>query len=448
MYKVYIYSSLIMAYILFMFTGNEKIHLLVGILANLALIVSLSQARGLYLYSGIIFYLLGIILFVTKVQVHYFYSFDSMMGILALFIVLPFLNGVILIDQYDQHLNKLLQYKVNNMGDLFKRGSIVAHILGLFLNIATVPILLSSLKNSLEALPKKAVKPYLGRVILRAYAFCLMWSPMEIMIIQILQITDLTYITMAPLLLGLVAIFFLIHLGIGYRTYKGYELAATTEEVEITHSMKKIKELAFLLVLLVATVTLLDVWIQKGYLFSLVLTIIPISFLWAIKSKSISRYRKAVIPLWSQHVQGLANFFFMFISAGFFVNMISNTDLPSRIEPYVLPLTGYSALFFFFIFIFFFISSMIGFHPLVSMVILAELLKPILVDIHAIPLALVLIVATVSTVTYSPFHASTSILSNELRINPYQIVTWNFGYYLIMLVLTVLVSIALQHILI
>src|SRR5690625_2930674 len=300
MFRVYVYSSLIVCYLLSTFIQSDILPYLVGILANITILVSIFYARGLYLYSGLIFYMIGVILYFTTENITFLLQFDSMIGILALFIVLPFLNSLIIVGRYDKHLSSLLRYKVDDVGDLYKRSSIVSHILGLFLNIATVPILIQSLRNSLKNFPTKLTDPFYAKSILRSYSFCLMWSPMEVMIIQTLQITDKSYLIVFPFLLSLVGLFLFFDTTLGKKHFQDMQLQAVEENTSFQTSFRKIIDLFILLFILVGSVSILDRFIAQGYLFSLVLLMIPISFIWSRKIGKLHQYWTYTMPHWQK----------------------------------------------------------------------------------------------------------------------------------------------------
>ncbi len=447
MLRIYIYTSLILCYFLSTLIQNDILPYIVGGLANITILVSLFHSRGLYLFSGLLFYTIGMILYFTTDHVHFLLQFDSMIGILALFIVLPFLNSLIIVGRYDKHLSSLLRFKVSDVGDLYKRSSIVSHLLGLFLNIATVPILIQSLRNSLKNFPKKLTDPFYAKSILRAYSFCLMWSPMEVMIIQTLQITGKSYLIVFPFLLSLVGLFLFFDTTLGKKHFRAMQLQALEENTSFQTSFRKIVDLFILLFILVGSVTILDRFIAQGYLFSLVLLMIPISFIWSRKIGKLKQYWIYTMPHWQERTKGLANFYFMFISAGFFVTMLANKRILTSVQPFILIIADKPLALFTMISLFFFVSSMIGFHPLVSIVLLAEVLHPILADIASIPLSLVFIISSLSTVMYSPFHISTSVLAGEIKVNPYRIGIWNIPFALLLLSFTVLFAYGLHLVL-
>ncbi|MEI3607636.1 hypothetical protein SPD48_18290 [Pseudogracilibacillus sp. SE30717A] len=436
MLRLFLYPMLIILYILAMLFPNEELFQIVGVIANITIIVSFFYARGLYLYSGILFYIIGLTLFITNgLSWHeFFLQFDSMLGILALFLLLPFLNSLILVGRYDKHLRSLLEYKVSHGGDLYRRGGLVSHILGLFLNIATIPLVLHSLQTSLKNYPKPITDKFYTQSLLRAYALCLMWSPMEIMIIKSLEITDKEYIFIFPFLLFFSGTLLYLDTIFGKRKYAHLTIQAVETNVSLSSILAKIKELFILLLLLVITVTILNKVLQQGYLFSLVLLIIPISLIWSFKIKKAHRYFTHSLAHWKLKTKGLANFFFMFLTAGFFVHMVAETKILTYLQNVFIDFSNQTIILFGLIGLYFFITSFIGFHPLVSIVLLAEILQPILSEISSIPLAIVLIMCSLSTVMYSPFNVSLSILANELKRNSYQISVWNIPFALVLIV--------------
>ena len=324
MLRLFVYPLIIIIYIITTLVPHSLLFQLIGVLANIAIIISLFHAKGLYLYSGIIFYILGMILFLSNdlSWQSFFLQFDSMLGILALFIMLPFLNSLILVGRYDKHLSSLLEYKVNHAGDLYQRGGIVSHILGLFLNIATIPLVLHSLHTSMKQYATSFTDKFYTQSLLRAYALCLMWSPMEIMVIQSLEITNRGYIAIFPFLILFAGIMLYLDTTFNKRRYSDYPIAISESNVTLSAIMKKIRELFVLLLLLVFVVTILNRFLGEGYLFSLVILIIPVSILWAKRIGKLKSYVAYTIPHFKKRTKGLANFFFMFLSAGFFVNML------------------------------------------------------------------------------------------------------------------------------
>ena len=69
----------------------------------------------------------------------------------------------------------------------------------MFLNIATIPLLYTSLKPSLESLKEQVKQHLYTRNLLRSYALCLSWSPVEVLASVTIDATKLKYYQIAPI---------------------------------------------------------------------------------------------------------------------------------------------------------------------------------------------------------------------------------------------------------
>ena len=69
-----------------------------------------------------------------------------------------------------------------------------------------------------------------------------------------------------------------------------------------------------------------------------------------------------------------------------------------------------------------------GFHPLVSLALLVSMMAPVIHELPALPIAIMLIVAGTSTVMFSPFNVSVSLLADLMKVNPYRITRWNIWF--------------------
>ena len=74
------------------------------------------------------------------------------------------------------------------------------------------------------------------------------------------------------------------------------------------------------------------------------------------------------------------------------------------------------------------VTSLIGFHPLVSITLFLSLLEPLNAHLSTLSFAIVLVTCSIMTVMYSPYNLSVSLLSHELKVNPYKITKWNIGF--------------------
>lgn len=445
---VVVYALVILLYLINTFTSTINLSYVVGIVALVAFIISAPRARGLYLITGTIFFIIGFSLFLFNDLPFYsfFLYFESMLTLLSLLLVLPFINSLIHVGHFDSQLNSLLNLRTKKLQQLYTRSSLVSHVLGIFINIATIPILVRSLHGTLKNYAEDMSKRFYSKSVLRGYALCLTWSPFEILLVIIVDASSVRYYEIFPVMF-IIALLFL------FLNWKLFDLTKESnysiELPELSSSQVKrlkVKLIQLLLILLffIFTVTATDHLLQKGFLLSVILVIIPFSITAALVIKKLKRYFIVTIPHWKERTNGLTNYFFMFLSAGFFVEMLTETPFFNYVQLLLLSFTEETFLFYIIIGAYFLCTALIGFHPLVSLVLFLILLEPMMSEIANIPFAMVLISCSVSTVMYSPFNLSVSIMSNEIKINPYKIMGWNIGYAVVYMVFCMVIAYALS----
>jgi hypothetical protein len=441
--KIYVYTTLVILYIISKFAPSIFLTFGIGIMAILALALSISSAKGLYLITGICFFIIGTGLFIYNNLPWYTFllHFEPMLGLLSLFLVLPFINSLIRIGHYDKNLSLLLQQGVSNLSQLYRRSFLVCHFLGLFLNIATLPLLTNSLRVTLNTLPKQTVNKFYTHNLLRAYALCLTWSPMEVMVSTSIDITTVKYYKILPIVISLAIIMLLIDWVLSSYKYKHIHISIENKtDINFKKVYRKLIEMLGMLVIFILLVSWIQHVVNKGFLFSVVLVMVPISIIWALFIGKTKRYFAVTIPYWKARTSGLANYFFMFLSAGLFVEMLDRSGALSVLQSLLISESERTLLLYFTIGGYFLLTSLIGFHPLVSITLLAELLQPILSGVHHIPLTIVLISCSLATVMYSPYNVSVSILADQLGVNSYRLGAWNIGFAILYILVSIFIA--------
>ncbi|QGQ44977.1 hypothetical protein [Metabacillus sediminilitoris] len=135
----------------------------------------------------------------------------------------------------------------------------------------------------MSQLPKNKVDKYYSQNLLRAYALCLTWSPMEAMISASIDITNKHYYQVFPILFSIASITVISDWILSYFKYKNVPITIENKsEISIKKVSKKIIEMVFILIIFIICVSFLQNVLNKGFLFSFVLVIIPISIICAI----------------------------------------------------------------------------------------------------------------------------------------------------------------------
>jgi hypothetical protein len=428
----YIYTALIVVYIISVFLSNPYLDYVVGALSVAAVIIAARHAKGLYFKTGVIFLVIGVSLYIYKglPWSDFLLQFHSMLGLLSLFLVLPFIHAVIYTGHFDKTIRMLLRQKVEHWDQLYSRGSLSAYMLGNFINLACIPLLAKSLADMLRSFPASA-QSFIGRCLLRAYALTLSWSPMEVLVSTSIDMTGVNYLVVFPIMFALAVCTVYIDVRLARIRYRKipYSPAELRSEADVKRNIiQKIILLSVFLITFIVAVTIVQSLLRLSFLITVVLVLPVQSIVWNLILKKQKRYFTLIAGKWKGHTTGLSNYFFMFLSAGLFVHMVSSTGLIASLQSVFLSTVEQPPVFYFLTALFFLLASLIGFHPLVILTLFAAMVEPMVHQLPAVPLTVVLIACSLATVMYSPFNLSVSLLGNELNMNPFKICFLNLGF--------------------
>lgn len=354
--------------------------------------------------------------------------------------MLPFINAFIHVGKFDESMSRLLYLNVQQLSHLYRRGSFVTHLLGIFLNIAAIPLLVKSLAHPLASVPDHVQHRFYARNLLRAYALCLTWSPLEVMVSTSVDALGVKYHQIFIVMFLLAVLF----LGLDWFIFthgKDHDIQVQPSaqlSVESADMKKHVVHLIGFLFLFVVAVHIVDHWTGQGFLFSIVLSILPFSLISSALMGKSKQYLRIALSFWKSRTGNLASYFFMFLSAGFFVETLSQTPWLLTLQKYLASYTDQTLLIYLLVGGYFVVTSLIGFHPLVSLALLLSIMDPFINELASVSLALVMIGSSLATVMYSPFNVSVSVLSDLIRVHPFQITVQNIGFALVYVMVTIL----------
>ncbi|SDH99899.1 hypothetical protein SAMN05216352_10444 [Alteribacillus bidgolensis] len=420
------------AFILFLYIINQVLSLpiisyFLGILSIIILLFTLGKAGRLFQTVGLIFLGLGLIAVFSQglYSLELLTYFSSLLGLLALLFVLPFMNAIIKLGRYDKTLSRMIGMKTEDAGALYKKTSFATYVLTIFLNVATVPVIISSVRDKVKDFGETFTQVFFTHGILRPYALVLFWSPTEILLAMTLDITGQSYLWLLPVLWVNSLLFLYIDWRLHQRKWNRYTLRQeeTKKDPESLSPIKKkgfemgLAVLAFIMIVLTG-----NQWIDLGFLFIVTVTIIPFSFAWSIAIKKPKAYSRLGYLMAKNNKDKLHGMFFLFLSAGFFVELMPYTSpfaYINTIVQYVYETDMYFLLFLL-IGMFIFGLAFIGFHPLVTIALLIPFIDPF-VDELSFGLTLTIVSSAVCTMMIGPFNVTPAVLGMYINLNPYQV---------------------------
>lgn len=157
--------------------------------------------------------------------------------------------------------------------------------------------------------------------------------------------------------------------------------------------VKNIAILIIALIILVSVSLNLEKWLKISFAAALAITIIPYSLLWSIVIKRSRLFIKYSLMIWKKRTDRLQNMLLFF-----------------TIQIVILGL------------------SLVGFHPLVTVSLFGLMIHPLIGEIPAVSLAIVIITAGLSTSAAGTYNTTVNIAADLLKINPYRISMWNIKY--------------------
>ncbi|MFB5662308.1 hypothetical protein [Alteribacillus sp. HJP-4] len=426
---LFIYSALVFSYAGTIFIKAEGLEYTTGLLVILAVLTSFHKAQRLFKVTAAIFVLIAVITAAAEgIPVRDFpYYMTSTAILILIFYVLPFINSVIIVGRYDQKVNRLLKMNVDDMSQLYRKVSTVSFLLGSFLNIATIPLIIQVLQRNLKNQTTALRNKFISSAMLRGYALCLVWSPMEILVALSVDITGVGYGRLLPLLL-LFSLLLLLITFLAGRSFQGYPVETEKTQLDPSVIYKKIASLLFFLFLFIFVVIFTRQSLELSFLETVGLVIIPYSFFWAFSIRRIRSFLVYGIRTWKARTSALQNYVVLFLSVGFFISILEQSVLIEYLQYPFLLLENLPVLLFVVIQLLFLGLAMVGFHPLVTISLVGGMIQPLLDSVSPFSVAIVLITSGLSTVIAGPFNISVSLTGMLIHQNPYRVSMWNIGF--------------------
>jgi hypothetical protein len=188
------------------------------------------------------------------------------------------MNMLIYMNRFHLTVKRMLEQKVSRWDQLYRRSNTASLIIANFLNIATIPFIVKSLKHSLSGLPERRKDVFQSASILRGYALALSWSPLDAAVSTAIDMTNTHFIYIMPIMLGLALSAVLVDVGVSYQRYGKLTFRADPSAFKQEDSrfpLQEISQLALFLVLFIVIVSMVQMTLGQSFLISIVM-ILPI----------------------------------------------------------------------------------------------------------------------------------------------------------------------------
>ncbi|QQK78045.1 hypothetical protein HUG15_22285 [Salicibibacter cibarius] len=434
------------SYLLSEVVALEFLDYVIGISSIAIILLTVNKAGPLYRWVGLSFLVLAVISYITVAPVDepFLSLFGSLAGLLALLFLLPCMSVVIAIGRYDQALGNMISNGPRPTATTFyKRTSLVTYMLTLFLNVATIPVVVSAVSSKIKSLGKEKIQQFFSHSLLRAYAFVLLWSPTEILVAASIDITGQSYLTLLPTLFVISILFMSVDWYLHSKRYKGVHIEALEagEGIGQKQLAKKLRQMALAITVFILLVLLFNSFGTQTFLFTVTILIVPFTFGWALFLKRGKRFRTLAFSRVKGNARQMHGLFFLFLSAGFFVEVFPYTGVFDQLQTMLHHMyENYTVLLFYAIIGFFIFGlALIGFHPLISIALITPFLGDV-VAAYPYGVSVLLIGAGLCTIMIGPLNVTPTVLAMQLNVNPYAIIKRNIPFALTFLTFIILVA--------
>lgn len=427
------YSGVLILHVVNAFIGHSTINYIVGILAIPMLLISFIGATRLFKILGGVFILTGMIMFFSaNLSIYRIPEFlTSNMSLLAFIAVLPWINSAVHVGRFDQRINELLKENVDNLGTFYGRSILTTYTLMTFLNLSAVTLAQDVLIKNMKNVKKRIRDSFISRTTVRAFCLALIWSPMEVMVAITVDYTGVSYLVYLPWLLLISLIGLSLDILWGRKSFKSipYKSAVQNKRpVVLKKVLKEIIKLFIALVLFLTTIIVISHVFSLNFILAVTLVIIPFSTIWALLMKRWYYFRVFGWRIWKDRTNHMQNFVVLFISLSIFSNSLNETPFLQLIQKPFSAFEAYPIVILFFILITYLMLAMVGVHPIATIGVLNEVLKPMYTIINPLGIGIVLIVAAMATSSAATYGVCVTMTSMNTGQNPYRITLTNLPF--------------------
>ena len=416
-----------------------------GVVLSLLGMKAMSRAfRGI----TVVFFLLGIgglWIYHQPIAV-WMESFNNMTNFVAILVVMQLFTIPISAGEYDQVLCYWLKKFCKSSGSLFVFTMLVTHTMSSFLSMGTVPVVINLFQDTI----KKQVhnpKRFIASAVSRSFTLGTLWAPGAATIFLVGQVTGVSWpkIFVPSLLIGLGGMItsYFLELGEGHISNRIREKDVRIEEAE--PDIKSRNRIWHILLAITALIlfTMTFIYLQVAASSDgIILSGLLVVSIWMIALRKDVKINGFIKQYWEKDLLKAADLAPFFVAIGVFSGAFTHSGLDKVIE---LALQGYAEelglIMLFLIPLCMVILSLIGLHPLISIVILGQMLMALHLSLSPLVLALCLNVGSSISYMLSPFAGVIVAIAVLINAKATEVaIRWNWRFCAIYFVVGIILA--------
>ncbi|MBU8907346.1 hypothetical protein KH400_12065 [Desertibacillus haloalkaliphilus] len=436
-------------YLVDLFFPTAWLEILYSSLAGIVLLFAIFSVRRLNQVVAVLLVVVaGVIFILNQVPPLTIISgFGENINLLTLFLLVPFFGVIISIGGYLTALKeKVHEQEQHNKAHPYRLSYLLTASMGAILNLGSMPIVYRIAVESFSGYRRKK----LVMVLLRAFGFCMFWSPYFVNVGLVLVLFNVSWLHVGwvGFLIGLC--YLMISLFFFNKIHFADDPMVETDD--IGGAVNRGEATKKLVSLLCFSVTLLIISFILDYLLLVnMLTVVSVlalfyPVLWAAIIGTLVDYLQAVVEQMKTAFIRLKNEIVIFISAGFFGLALSYTEVGDVISHLIYD-ASYGSIYVMSILIILLsiFLSFCGIHPVIIVIGIGSSLSPALFGVSPEYMAVLLIVAWTLATQVSPFSGSVLMTSGLMQQSPWRVSQRNLGFVAVLLVSLPSLLVLLQH---
>ncbi|WP_368505432.1 hypothetical protein AB3N04_07225 [Alkalihalophilus sp. As8PL] len=399
---------------------------MLAVLTFIVIVLLLNKLKGFSKVISSMMLLIGFILVMyTEQYENVKNSLIVNLPLVVLLVTVPVLGFPLRFGKYDKQLSNFIKRYGRNDNRLFLAITTVFFIIGPVINMGSIK-LIDNLLNKLSL-----SKGLLARSYMQGFTATLLWSPFFASLLLVLNLVGVSLYSYLPFAIPVAITHLFVSNLLFSRIGKYDELPLIANQAV---RMKKIYELITVFILFFLAVFIIDWILTINMITSVTIAACLIASIWSIYLKSIHvfgnhlrEYRKKTILLSSNEVV-------LFLTAGFFGSVISNTTLGEYINRAILVI-GESSILLMILSIILLTTalSMIGVHQIVTISALAATVNPLVVGLEPVAFALTLMSAWIIATIVSPISAANAIITTLVNRTYFEIAIKYNGPFIVLM---------------
>lgn len=361
-------------------------------------------------------------------------AFNSMTNFISILVVMQLFVIPISAGKYDQILSYWLKKICGSSGELFIFTMLTTHILSSFLSMGTVPVVINLFKDVIKT-QVQDYKRFISTAVSRSFTLGTLWAPGAATIFLVGQVTGVSWpkLFVPSLLIGIGGIFvsYLLERWNGHISSqeKGRLNLVNASDWEMEHRNR----IWHILLAIASLILLTMLFIELGIAASsegIILSGLLVASAWIFILGRDSGIEVFIKQYWQSDLLKAADMSPFFIAIGVFSGAFTHSGLENILE---MSLQGYAEnlgiAMLLLIPLCMIILSLIGLHPLISIVILGQMLMALHLSLPPLVLALCLNVGSSIAYMISPFAGVIVAIAALINAKTVEVaIRWNWRF--------------------